>query len=46
MDGGIWWATVYGVTRVGHNLVTKAPPPTALQEKQLNLTTNTKNEML
>ena len=23
MDRGIWWATVQGVTRVGHNLVTK-----------------------
>ena len=23
MDGGAWWATVHGVVRVGHNLVTK-----------------------
>ena len=46
MDGGVWWATVHGVTRVRQNLVTKPPPPTALQEKQPNLTTNTKNEML
>ena len=23
MDRGVWWATVHGVTRVGHNLVTK-----------------------
>ena len=22
-----WWATVHGVTRVGHDLVTKPPPP-------------------
>ena len=45
-DKGAWWATVHGVTRVRQNLVTKPPPPTALQEKQPNLTTNTKNEML
>ena len=23
MDRGAWWATVYGVARVGHNLATK-----------------------
>ena len=27
MDRGAWWATVYEVTRVGYNLVTKPPPP-------------------
>ena len=27
MDKGVWWATVHGVARVGHNLVTKPPPP-------------------
>ena len=27
MDGGTQWATVHGVTRVGHNLATKRPPP-------------------
>ena len=26
MDRGAWWATVYGITRVRHNLVTKPPP--------------------
>ena len=26
MDRGAWWATIYGVTRVRHDLVTKAPP--------------------
>ena len=26
MDGGVWRATVHGITRVGHNLVTKPPP--------------------
>ena len=26
MDRGVWWATVHGVTRVGHELVTKPPP--------------------
>ena len=27
MDRGAWWDTVYEVTRVGYNLVTKPPPP-------------------
>ena len=27
MDRGAWWATVLGVTRVGHDLATKPPPP-------------------
>ena len=27
MDRGAWRATVHGVTSVGHNLVTKSPPP-------------------
>ena len=27
MDRGVWQATVHGVTRVGHDLVTKPPPP-------------------
>ena len=27
MDKGVWQATVHGVSRVGHNLVTKPPPP-------------------
>ena len=26
MDRGAWQATIYGVTRVGHNLATKPPP--------------------
>ena len=26
MDRGIWQATVHGVARVGHDLVTKLPP--------------------
>ena len=26
MDRGAWWATVHGVTRVRHNVVTKPPP--------------------
>ena len=26
MDRGAWWATVYGVIRVRHNLVIKPPP--------------------
>ena len=27
MDRGAWQATLHGVARVGHNLVTKLPPP-------------------
>ena len=27
MDGRAWWVTVHGVARVGHELVTKPPPP-------------------
>ena len=30
MDRGACWATVHGVTRVSHNLVTKPPPPEVL----------------
>jgi len=26
MDRGTWKATVHGITRVGHNLVTRSPP--------------------
>ena len=31
MDRRAWWAIVPGVARVGHNLVTKPPPPIYLQ---------------
>ena len=27
LDRGTWQATVHGVTRVGHDLATKPPPP-------------------
>ena len=27
MERGAWQATVHGVARVGHDLVTKSPPP-------------------
>ena len=27
MDRGDWQVTVHGITRVGHDLVTKPPPP-------------------
>ena len=27
MDRGAWWARVPGISRVGHILVTKPPPP-------------------
>ena len=31
MDRGAWQATVHGVTRVRHDLVTKPPPPPLFQ---------------
>ena len=41
MDRGAWQAIVNGVTRVGHELVTKAPPPwnlhTVLHSSCINL---------
>ena len=27
MDRGTWWALVHGAANVGHDLVTKSPPP-------------------
>ena len=27
MDRRAWWAKIHGVTRLGHDLVTKPPPP-------------------
>ena len=29
MDRGTWWATIHGVTTVGHDLATNLPPPPA-----------------
>ena len=31
MDRGAWWATVYEVARVGHDLVTKPPATTTIR---------------
>ena len=39
MDRGAWQTTVHGVTRVGHDLVIKPPPPPDLNEVDF------KNEM-
>ena len=36
MDRGAWWATVHGVTRVGHDLATK-PPPTDIERYKKSL---------
>ena len=33
MDRGTWQATVHEVTRVGHNLATKPPPPSKMGNK-------------
>ena len=38
MDRGAWWATLHGVTRVGHDLMTKPPPPGTLLKQQYCLT--------
>ena len=44
MDRGAWRATVHGVTRVGHELATKSPPPwnlhTVLHSGCINLHSN------
>ena len=37
MNRGAWQATVHGVTRVGHDLVTKPPPPSPLAVKNLSV---------
>ena len=34
MDRGAWRATVHGITRVGHDLVTKPPQPPAIKPYQ------------
>ena len=34
LDRGAWWATVHGVTRVGHDLATKPPPQGKNQKNQ------------
>ena len=36
MDRGAWWATVYGVARVGHDLGTKPPRFQISREWQTN----------
>ena len=36
MDRGAWWATVHGVARVRHDLVTTPPPPPDLQLWHVN----------
>ena len=39
MDRGAWQATVHGVARVGHDLVTKAPPsPPPMKRTALAIT--------
>ena len=36
MDRGAWWATVHGVARVRHDLVTKPPPPQTVSQSDLS----------
>ena len=43
VDRGAWWATVHGILRVGHKLVTKLPPlpgPVDTHNKALQLDSN------
>ena len=37
MDRGVWQATVHRVTRVGHDLATKPPPPTQKSYTNIHL---------
>ena len=39
MDGGVWWATVLGVARVGYDLATKPPPPPKAGKRNQQLIT-------
>ena len=34
MDRGAWQTTVHGVARVGHDLVTKPPPPEEFHQEK------------
>ena len=43
MDRRAWRATVYGVTRVRNDLVTKPPPPVCDYVKLLNLRSRNSN---
>ena len=36
MARGAWWALVHGVTTVGHDLVTKPPPPCRPEQKYIS----------
>ena len=38
MDRGAWWAAVHGVTRIRHDLATKAPPHNLPSEPSQSLT--------
>ena len=40
MARGAWWATVHGVTKVGHNWATKAPPIFVDDYNKTNINTN------
>ena len=45
MDRGDWQATVHGVTRVRHNLVTKPPPPYVCTPEPLRCTAEIKTTL-
>ena len=51
MNRGAWQATVHGVTIVGHNLMTKPPPPRETKympkkKKKVEKITYTKSRMM
>ena len=40
MGRGAWWAALHGVARVGHDLVTKPPPPPKIKRKEILISVN------
>ena len=44
-DRGAWWAIVNGVARVGHDLVTKPPPPQDQIRNNLNIIIQTYSQI-
>ena len=47
MDRGAWWATVHGVTKVGHDLsTTPAPPPSLSHSRESSCLEGTGQKLL
>ena len=41
MERGAWWATVHGISSIGHDLATKPPPPPEVTECFFRSTSST-----